>query len=259
MNQSQSIPADQIKRSASHRNTRYLYAGATGVLFIIMFIGFHHFYLRGQAYPGRPLTPEIRNLILLHGISTTLWMVLAVVQPLLIAQRRHRLHMKLGLGAIALAALVTVTGIILAINATRLVPPEETFWHITIKQFMAIPISAMILFAGFVTTGVLNRKRREIHRPMMLLATLSIMPAPIDRIGPVLELYYTTAIGNVFGPFFPLIFLGLAFLLVKWALTRSFDTVFATGWVILVVVGAGIMAFAKTPAWDGIAGFLLGH
>lgn len=47
------------------------------------------------------------------------------------------------------------------------------------------------------------------------------------------------------------------FLVVKWALTRSFDRYYALGWAGLVVASAGIMKLATTQAWDGIASFLL--
>jgi hypothetical protein len=53
------------------------------------------------------------------------------------------------------------------------------------------------------------------------------------------------------------LFVGGLLLIVKWALTRSFDPYFAIGWVGLVVADGGIMKLAATQTWDGIASFLL--
>jgi len=47
---------------------------------------------------------------------------------------------------------------------------------------MAIPLISILIFGVFVAIGVWYRRRPEIHRPMMLLATLSIVAAATDRI-----------------------------------------------------------------------------
>jgi hypothetical protein len=40
--------------------------------------------LHGKAYPGRELAPEIRTLLIPHGIGMSAWFLLFLVQPLLI-------------------------------------------------------------------------------------------------------------------------------------------------------------------------------
>jgi hypothetical protein len=92
---------------------------------------------------------------------------------------------------------------------------------------------------------------------MMLLATLAVIPAALDRIDAIASLYRHTVWGTIFGPFFSSLVIGAVFLVVKWALTRSFDRYYALGWAGLVVANAGIMKLATTQAWDGIASFLL--
>jgi hypothetical protein len=73
----------------------------------------------------------------------------------------------------------------------------------------------------------------------------------------MLSLFDRTVWGMTFGPFFPALVVGVLLLMVKWALTRSFDRYFAVGWVGLVVADAGIVKLATTRTWDGIASFLL--
>ncbi len=76
---------------------RWFYSLASLSLLVLMFVGFQMFYLQGMAYPGRPLTPPIRTLLIVHGVMMTGWILLAVVQPMLVAKKSVRLHMKLGL------------------------------------------------------------------------------------------------------------------------------------------------------------------
>jgi hypothetical protein len=126
------------------------------------------------------------------------------------------------------------------------------------KQFLAIPLMAIVLFAGFVLVGVWNRNRPEIHKPMMLFATLTAVAAAIDRIDFIRHIYERNILGALWGPFLAPTAIGLALLLLKWALTRSIDRVFAANLVVLAVCGLLAMKLATTQVWDQFASFLLG-
>jgi hypothetical protein len=181
------------------------------------------------------------------------------VQPLLVVSRNYRVHMTLGKVGAVLATCIFILGFKLGIEATRVSPPEVRLWNMPYKQFMAVPIISITIFAGFVTAGILNRRRPEIHRPVMLLATLAAIPAVLDRIDTISSLYRETVWGTIFGSFFSSLVIGAVFLVVKWSLTRKFDWYYMMGWAGLVVASAGIMKLATTEVWDGIAGFLLGY
>jgi hypothetical protein len=75
-----------------------------------------------------------------------------------------------------------------------------------------------------------------------------VIPAALDRIDAISSLYRHTVWGTIFGPFFSSLVIGAVFLVVKWALTRSFDRYYALGWAGLVVASAGIMKLATTQA-----------
>lgn len=245
------------KRAPSRDRARFFYSGAAILLLVLMFLGFQQFYLHGRAFPNRPLTPPIRTLLIAHGIAMTTWMLLLVVQPLLVVNGKRRLHMTLGkVGAVS-AAFTFVLGFKLGIAAAHVAPPELRRWNMPNKQFMAVPIISITIFAIFVTIGVLNRRRPAIHRPMMLLATLAAMPAALNRIDALNSLYSQTIWGTIFGPFFISLLIGAVFFVIKWALTRKFDAYFATGWAFLVAVSAGIMKLATTDTWNSIATVLL--
>lgn len=91
---------------------------------MLTFIGFKLFYLQGQAFPGRPLTPPIRTQLITHGVLMTSWMLLSVLQPLLVAAGRKRVHMTNGMFAAGLAVAIVVVGYLTAINVARVNPPD---------------------------------------------------------------------------------------------------------------------------------------
>jgi hypothetical protein len=259
MNSALTLPSDihQADQSTSRDRARLFYAGAAALLLAVMFIGFQQFYLHWRAFPDRPLTPVIRTLVIAHGIAMSLWMMLLLVQPLLVLIRKYRVHMAVGTAGAVLAVLIVVLGLELALESARIDPSRIFVWSMTYKEFMAVPFVSILIFAGFVATGILNRRRPEIHRPMMLLATLTVISAATDRIPALLSLFEQTVWGKTFGPFFPPLLCGALLLVIKWALTRSFDRYFAMGWAGLVVADAGIIKLATTQTWDGMASFLL--
>jgi hypothetical protein len=259
MNSNQALPLNepQMKAFTAPNRARLFYSGAAALLLLLMFLGFQQFFLHGKAYPNRELAPPIRTLLILHGIGMSAWMLLFLAQPLLIAVGNRRIHMMLGKIGAVLAACIIVLGFRLGIESTLISPPDMRIWGLAPKQFMAVPIISIMIFAGFVVFAVLKRQRPEIHRPMMLLATLAAMSAPISRIDFLNALYHGAVWEIVFGPFFWTLVVGLFFLIIKWLLTRSLDRWFALGYTALVVANALIMQLATTNAWDCFASFLL--
>jgi hypothetical protein len=165
--------------------------------------------------------------------------------------------MMLGRVGAVLAACIVFLGLRVGVEAARINPPDMKLWGLVPKQFMAIPVISILIFAVFVIAGVWNRRRPEVHRPMMLLGVLAVIPAAVDRIDAIRSLYSGTVWGTLFGPFLGSLLIGLLWLVVKWLLTRSWDRWYAMGYAGLVVASALIMRLATTIAWDHFASFLL--
>ena len=235
---------------------RYFYSIATLILLGLTVTGFQLFYFHGQAYPGRPLTPPIKTLVITHGMAMSLWLLLSLVQPLLIAGGNRRLHMMVGKIMAVFAVGLVILGLKMGIASCQVAPPGLMYGPLTPKQFMAVPILGIVLFAIFVTAGVLCRKRPDIHKPMMFLATLSVVTAALARIDFLNHLYAGTVWEKLFGvTFFPLV-IGVVLLIVKCAVFRKFDRWFAAGFAFMVVWSL-MTAQGATTAWDSIASLLL--
>lgn len=252
-----SEPAVLTTSIPSRLNTeRILYAVAGGVLFMLMLLGFQQFYLYGKAFPDHSIFPPLKGVIIAHGLSMTCWMVLFVVQTLLVVTNRFRTHMLLGLFGIAVAISVVIFSSWTAIATTRL-EPELIRQGLTRKQFMIVPLSDMLKFGAFVTIALRNRSRPEIHRPMMLLATLTMISAATGRIPAINNLYVSTIWGQWFGAFFPKLVIGLAFLFVKTLFTQRFDRWLAGGLTVLAILSLLIWQIAPTVAWERVANLLI--
>jgi hypothetical protein len=246
------------QRAGKPAAERYFYAIATGLLLVLVVTGFQLFYFHGRMYPGQPLIPPIKGLLITHGVAMSLWMLLAVAQPVLVAGGNRRAHMAIGKAAAVIAACLVVLGLKLAVASTRVAPPDLMYGPLTPKQFMAIPVLSIVLFAGFVATGVLMRKRPDIHRPMMFLATMTAVSTAIGRMDALNHLYAGTLWERLFGVSFFTLVIAAVLVAVKCAVFRKFDRWLAGGFAVLVLWCLMIAQGAPTRAWDTVAGWLLG-
>jgi hypothetical protein len=251
-------PALSTTRGGRPAAERYFYAAATGLLLVLVLAGFQLFYFHGMMYPGQPLIPPIKGLLIAHGVAMSLWMLLAIAQPLLVAGGNRRAHMALGKAAAVLAVCLVALGLKLGIASTKVAPPDLMYGPLTPKQFMAVPVLTIVLFALFVTTGVLMRKRPDIHRPMMFLATMTAVGAAISRIDFFNHLYAGTIWEKLFGFLFVTVVIAGALVIAKCVVFRKFDRWLAAGFGVMVLWCLMIAQGAPTKAWDTIAGWLLG-
>lgn len=150
------------------------------LLFIaISLIGFAPtFYLRGHLPlpPGfAPLTP----LIAAHGVVATLWLIMFAAQAFLIAHRRVDVHRRLGVASMAIAAAMVVLGALASLNGFRrgaaLNGVDPRVW------WLGVTFPGAPLFGGLVWAAYAFRRRPLVHKRLMLIATINLMPPAIAR------------------------------------------------------------------------------
>lgn len=157
---------------------RVFFSGIAIALAVTVFAGFAPtYYLHALVESDVVLTPSL----MLHGAVFSAWMVLLVVQTSLIAASQVRLHRKLGIAGAAIAVAMVVLGAYVAISRTRSglfanpagIPP---------LAFMAVPLATVVVFPALVGSALLFRRRADIHKRLMLIATLEVVTAAIARL-----------------------------------------------------------------------------
>jgi hypothetical protein len=156
---------------------RWFFSGMAIVAALVVFGGFAPtYYLKGLY--GAPSLSTGRHL---HGITFTLWMVLFLVQTTLIAARRTTWHRRLGIAGTVLAAVMLIVGTAVAISAAKHPPPHAAPGLPPPLVFLLIPLSDLAAFAPLVGSGLYYRRKPGIHKRLMLLATIAILPAALGR------------------------------------------------------------------------------
>jgi len=164
---------DMISRK---RRERLFFTGMAAAFVIIVFAGFARtYYLRTYFHP-EPLMPLLR----LHGLVFTSWIVLLITQTTLVATHRTGTHRRLGIAGAALAVLMVTIGTTTAIiRAKAFEPPPGVSSPLV---FLTIPLGDMLIFAILVGSAFYFRRQVDIHKRLMLLATIAILPAAVARI-----------------------------------------------------------------------------
>ena len=159
----------------------YLWSGA--FIAVSTVVGFARtYYFRGYFH-----SPELRPFLHYHGAVMTAWIVLFFVQAVLIAGRRVRLHRVLGYFGAFLAVLVVIMGSAATIlAAAREVRAHSHFANLTLNV-LGLELTQMTLFGTLVGIALWYRRRPDIHKRCMLLATFCMLPNPQIRALPFLH------------------------------------------------------------------------
>jgi len=167
--------AEVIRPDQNKRRERLFYPGMVVAIVITVFAGFSRtFYLRPN-FQTQPLIP----LLVLHGVVFSSWIVLLITQTTLIAAKRTRTHMRLGIAGGVLASLMIIIGTVTALvraNGPSPVPGVNPL------SFLTIPLGDMLVFAILVGSAFYFRRRADVHKRLMLLATIGILPAAVARL-----------------------------------------------------------------------------
>lgn len=235
--------------SAAAPKDRLFYSGMAIALAVTVFAGFAPtYYLRllgegpTNTITGMPFTPIVH----LHGLLFSAWALLFVAQTTLVATHRVRVHQRMGIagGVLAAAMIAAGMGTGIAGAARGSAPPG-----VDPLVFLAIPFFDMAVFATFVGAALWNRKVKETHKRLMLLAYISIIAAAAARLPGVLPL----------GPFG---FYGLASVFLVLAIGYDYVSrqrvhpVYVWGGALFVLSVPARLMISETAGWRAFAEFL---
>jgi len=166
---------------AQHGTDRRFFTGMAVASALTVFAGFAPTYFLKGVFGAPPLSP----LVHFHGVLFTSWIVLFLVQATLIAAKRTDIHRRLGIAGALLSVLMPVVGAVVALNAARrgFSPPGGP----PPLVFLAIPLGDLVVFASLAWLALYFRSRSEIHKRLMLMATIQLLTPAIARLPFVME------------------------------------------------------------------------
>jgi uncharacterized membrane protein YozB (DUF420 family) len=126
--------------------------------------------------------PAFPLLLAIHGTVFTLWIVLFVAQPAIVARGSLKLHRRVGWVGAGLAAAMVVMGLAATLYAIHSSSVPSFFPP---PLFLVMNTIGILVFGGLVTAGVMHRKKAEWHKRLMLCATISILGPGIGRLLPM--------------------------------------------------------------------------
>lgn len=115
----------------------------------------------------------------LHGLLFSLWTLFFLSQAMLVANRQLKRHRAWGLVGISLATAMLFTGLAVAIQGLH--HRLDAGYGDPARAFTIVPVTAVLMFAGFVTAALINLRRSEWHKRFMLVATTALLQAALAR------------------------------------------------------------------------------
>lgn len=171
---------------AAQRRSHGFYVGLTLFLIATVVVGFWPTYF-GTFLAGGVARPLVMHM---HGAIFTGWMALLFLQVGLAASGRVRLHRRVGTFGIGYGTLVWIMGIV-ATFAAPVIHVRAGEWSVDqAAGFLIFPIGDMILFGGFFGAAVWYRHRPEIHKRLIIAATVSLAFAAVARMNLSMPIFF---------------------------------------------------------------------
>jgi hypothetical protein len=222
------------KASARRARPRF-YVGLAAFMTGIVMVGFWPTYfgpmLRGHI--ERPLVIQI------HGLIFVGWMALFISQVVLAARGRVDLHRRIGRVGIWYGWLVLAMGIVAGPAASVLHIRAGEWTRDQGAAFLLITFGDMVLFGSFFAAAAAYRRRPEIHKRLMIAATVALLFAAVGRM-PFIE---STGIKALV--WLSPMFVGMAY---DWVARRRVHPAYLVG-IVGLFVGATRVLFTQSETW----------
>ena len=154
---------------------RYFYLFASFVIAAIVVWGFSHTVNQNllHASPPRPL------LLWFHGAAFSSWVLFFIFQSALVRTRNVNLHRFFGWFGAGLASAMAVLGFIIAVIMARF--DWFTLHAPGTDVFLSVPFGDILSFSSCVALAILWRKKPELHRRLLFIATCCLLAAAFGR------------------------------------------------------------------------------
>ncbi len=126
-----------------------------------------------HALPPRPL------LLWFHGAAFSLWVLFFIFQAALVRTHNVKLHRFFGWFGAGLGTTMIVLGVAVAIVMGRF--DTYTLHQQGADAFLIVPLFDMVAFATFFGLAIALRRKPELHRRLIFIATCGLLAAAFGR------------------------------------------------------------------------------
>jgi len=170
------LPETQaIKRPVQRKPLRsddMFFPGAALLILAVVFIGFAQSYF----LPGMVFAPLPNALVHIHGALFVSWIFFLVLQNALVAIRKVKWHMTLGVLGVILPPLMGIFGGLTVFDSIR-----RNGTGIPAELILVGDLEELALFLGLTAWGLLVRRDLVAHKRLMILGTIAIAGPAINR------------------------------------------------------------------------------
>ena len=170
-----SIAAPLAAERAEPSTSRF-YVGMAWVCLAIAILGFVPTYWM-PLVRGTFDRPPILHL---HAFAFYGWTLFFVSQATLVSRGRVSRHRELGVVGVALATALLFIGMAAAISSLHAAVGLSS--EAAVRRFSIVPVSGILLFATLVATALVNVRRKDVHKRLLLVATASMLQAAVGRL-----------------------------------------------------------------------------
>ena len=182
------------------------------------------------------------SLIIVHGISMLGWSTLLFWQSRSIRINNFNLHKQLGLMSIALAISLLISGIMIAISNYRGEKEALTLFG---------NFSGMFIFGILYTIALLNRRKADVHKRLMIVASVAMLSPALVRILRIFDINDFVTL-----PFWLLYIVALPVYDYRKLKKIHKASLWATLFLIIILFGGS--AYAMSESWVDLAASMFG-
>lgn len=192
---------------------RWIYVFMAALFVVTALVGFIPDSLGKMGAVQAGFRPPFPLVLHIHAVLMGAWLLLLLTQTTLMATGRRAGHMQLGVAGMVLAPAMVLTGFWLVPTmvqqnwpAIAAAPPGALEWgaentYKFLSSLVAIQISGGVQFSVLAGWAMLVRKRdSELHKRLMILATVVPLPAAIDRMDWLPQSYPESPLLPLFWP-----------------------------------------------------------
>lgn len=154
---------------------RYFYFWMSLLIVAVVIYGFSFTIRQNLIHPAIPRP----RFLYFHAAIFSLWLAFLIAQSILVRTRNVSMHRRLGWFGVVLGAMIPVVGAAIAITMARF--NGQQLHQANTEADLIIPLWDMVAFTPSFVLAVCWRKRPELHRRLMLVATCALTAAAFGR------------------------------------------------------------------------------